>query len=196
MAFYGTVYQYAAVQHKSLGATHIIYLDLTNGAAASSYLWNNTSPTSTVFSIGADWSVNKSGKSYVAYCFAPIDGYSSFGSYVGNGVVDGPFVYCNFRPAFVLIKNSSAGSNWVIYDNKRGATNNNQSNNNLNNKKLATNLSVVENETANLGDDSIGIDFLSNGFKIRTTGSNHNISANTYIYAAFAECPFKYASAR
>jgi hypothetical protein len=178
------------VYHGELGNTKAIFLSTTGTPDTSSVYWSNTSPTSTVFSVGSDDGVNGNGNSMVAYLFSPVAGYSSFGSYTGNGSTDGPFVYTNLRPAFVLIKATGAvGGNWMVYDNRRAPSN-------LNNKKLAANTALQENETANLGDDSLGIDFLSNGFKIRQTGGNHNNSGTQYIYAAFAESPFQYARAR
>ena len=143
----------------------------------------NVAPTSSVFSVSTDWSVNGN-YPFVAWCWAEKQGYSKFGKYIGNGNANGPFVYTGFKPAFVMVKNSSGGvGHWTMYDNKRAATN-------LNNKKLAANLSEAENDSAQLGGDAYGIDFLSNGFKIRLTGNNHNVSAATYIFMAFAENPF------
>ena len=142
----------------------------------------NVAPTSSVFSVSTDWSVNGN-YPFVAWCWAEKQGYSKFDSYKGNGNANGPFVYTGFKPAFVMVKNSSGGvGHWTMYDNKRAATN-------LNNKKLAANLSEAENDNAQLGGDAYGIDFLSNGFKIRLTGNNHNVSAATYIFMAFAENP-------
>jgi hypothetical protein len=177
------------VYHRSAGAGNYLVLNTTAASAASATVWQNTNPSSTlVYGDVTNWGT----ANYVMYSFAPVAGYSSFGSYTGNGSTDGPFVYCGtgFRPAFVLIKATGAvGGNWMIYDNRRAPSN-------LNNKKLAANTALQENETANLGDDSLGIDFLSNGFKIRQTGGNHNNSGTQYIYAAFAESPFQFSRAR
>ena len=146
-------------------------------------MWANTTPTSTVFSVGVDADVNASTNTYVAYCFAPVAGYSAFGSYTGNGSADGPFVYLGFRPEFVLLKRSSAaGNNWLIYDSARDTYN-------VVAKDLYPNTSGAEASGTNM-------DFLSNGFKIRAAGDTHNGSGSTYIYAAFAESPFKYSLAR
>ena len=127
------------------------------------------------------------GSSMIAYCFAPVVGYSSFGSYTGNGSSDGPFVYTGFRPRWVLVKCSSlsgGSSNWVIHDTSRDASN-------VMNKILLPNL--FNGELTNI---DYQIDTLSNGFKIRNTNSNWNASSATYVYAAFAENPFQYARAR
>jgi hypothetical protein len=125
---------------------------------------------------------NKSGNTYVAYCFAEVEGFSKFGTYTGNGSADGPFISTGFRPAFVIVKNASAADSWFINDNKRNSYN------------------VVDSQLfANNGDpeaDSRGLDFLSNGFKIRDNSTSHNGNGNTILYMAFAEMPFKYANAR
>ena len=175
------------VYHDSLGGTQLLSLDLDSAASASSTAWNNTDTNSSVVHLGSGPVVNGSSNEMVAYCWSEVEGYSKFGSYTGNNsATDGPFVYTGFSPAFVMIKVSSGTTgHWVIYDNKRDSTN-------LNSKKLAANLDVEENETSNLGGDSFGIDFLSNGFKIRTTGPNHNNSGATYIYAAYGEKPLQY----
>lgn len=178
------------VYHSSMGATKYLLLNTTDSEAASANAWNNTEPTSSVFTLAAgNGLVNVNNNKAVAYCFAPVAGYSAFGSYVGNGSTDGPMVFCNFRPAFVLIKSSSAAGNWMMYDYARGSFN-------LNSKKLAAASALAENDATNLGGDTVGIDFLSNGFKIRTTGANHNDSSVTYVYACFAENPFSLARAR
>jgi hypothetical protein len=127
-------------------------------------------------------SIGGNGDNMIAYCWAPLVGYSSFGSYVGNGSSDGVFVFCNFRPRYLMIKRSSGIGDWVIYDSVRLTYN-------ANNVELYANSSGAE-----VVDDPI--DILSNGFKIRTTGSGVNSSGNTYVFAAFAESPFQYARAR
>jgi len=168
--------------HISLGNTKGIDLNDTAAASTSSNYWNNTSPTSSLFSVAA-YTNNLTG-TYVAYCFAPVAGYSAFGSYTGNGSTDGPFVYLGFRPRFVLFKRSDAGTNsWEIRDTARDTYNKVDD-------RLFPNTSGAEDA------NNEGADFLSNGFKIRNAGSGCNASAATYIYMAFAEAPFKFASAR
>jgi len=170
------------VYHSSIGNTGGLLLNLTNATGTNIGYWNNTSPTSSVFSVGSFFNT---AFDYVAYCFAPVADYSAFGSYTGNGSTDGPFVYTNFRPEFVMIKCSSAGSTfWVIQDGARSPSN-------AAPQRLFPNASDAEVATS-VGD----IDILSNGFKIRNTSGSWNTSAATYIYAAFAESPFKYALAR
>jgi hypothetical protein len=173
------------VYHKDLGATKVIYLNTTGAQSTAIGPWNNTAPTSSVFSLGNDggFGFQVTGQDYIAYCFANTDGYSKAGSYTGNGSTNGPFVYTGFRPAFVLLKKSSAaGDNWSIYDTGRDPYN-------VATKYLIPNSSQTEGSTTSL-------DFVSNGFKIRASGSWINTSSATYIYLAFAENPFKYANAR
>ena len=114
----------------------------------------------------------------VAYCFAEKQGYSKFGKYVGNGDANGPFVYTGFKPAFVMLKRSNTTSNWIIMDNKRNTFNEMES-------RLFPNLANAEQTQS-----TYGLDFLSNGFKLRDTVSQSNGSGSTYIYMAFAESPF------
>jgi hypothetical protein len=144
-----------------------------------------TTPSSTVFSIGVDGSMNTSSGTYVAYCWAPIAGYSAFGSYTGNGSADGPFIYTGFRPRWIMIKGSGVAGSWSITDTSRDTYN-------LTVNKLEANTSLSEASNAGL----YQLDILSNGFKIRQgTGFGINNAAD-YIYAAFAENPLKYANAR
>ena len=169
------------VYHTSMGNTNAMFLNGTSASGAFSTYFNNTSPTSTVFSLGSDTSGNGA-NNIVAYCFAAVPGYSAFGSYTGNGSTDGPFVYTNFRPRFVLIKSSSDAVNWYVYDTSRDTSN-------LAGNQLYPNLSNAE-------VSSVGIDILSNGFKLRYNASPLNASGSTYIYACFAENPSKLALAR
>jgi hypothetical protein len=170
------------VYHASVGNTAGLYLNLTNAATTTSIFWNNTSPTSSVFSVGNWGGVNGNTDTYVAYCFAPVAGYSAFGSYVANGSTDGVFVFCGFRPRFFLIKDTTSANDWLIYDTARNPYN-------LAGLELLPNSSGAE-ATGNR------FDILSNGFKIRGSGGAHNTNGNTYIYAAFAETPAKFSLAR
>jgi hypothetical protein len=176
------------VYHKSIGATNILNLSSTIASTASA-AWNNTTPTSTVFSLGGGGvGTNISGGSQLAYCWAEIAGFSKFGSYTGNGSTDGTFVYLGFRPRFVMVKNTStAGTNWVIIDSSRDLYN-------LSTQQLRPNTNGAELTGTQVGNEPI--DILSNGFKCRGQGTDGNGSANTIIYAAFAENPFKYSNAR
>ena len=151
-------------------------------SASTGALFNATNPGSSVFTLGDRNTTNTNGDNYIAYCWAPVEGYSAFGSYEGNGSSDGPFVYTGFRPAWVLYKNADAAAGWQIYDSTRDSSN-------QCNARLQTNSSGAE-------DIKAAIDILSNGFKQRSTHTRSNASGNTYIYAAFAEHPFKIARAR
>lgn len=172
------------VYHASIGNTGFIQLQATTAALFTPNLWNNTTPTSTVFSLGSDPETNGSGNTYVAYCWSEVPGYSKIGSYTGNGNADGPFVYTGFRPEYILIRNSSITQNWNIYDTSRSPSNVAQS-------TLSANTTGAE-----FTDAVVNLDILSNGFKIRTTDSGSNGNGNTIIYMAFAEMPTKYANAR
>lgn len=173
-----------AVYHKSTTAAGVLWLNLTNAYGAFSAAWNSTEPTSTVFSVGTATATNASSSStHVAYCFAPVTGYSAFGSYTGNGSTDGPFVYTGFRPRYVMIKRTDTTSDWTVFDTSRNSYN-------VSNLRLWANLSDAESSTSST------MDILSNGFKLRTSDAFANASGGTYIYACFAENPFKISRAR
>jgi len=178
-----------AVLHQSLPNTQYLWLNSTLAATTGATYWNSTSPTSNVFSIGTSVDTNAihSAQNYVAYCWAPVAGYSAFGSYTGNGSTDGTFVYTGFRPRWLMIKSSStggAGYNWVIHDTARDTYN-------LAERKLYANLSLDE-----VAGSNNQLDILSNGFKLKSTNTATNSSSVTYVYAAYAEAPFPYARAR
>jgi hypothetical protein len=169
------------VYHEGLTSNNYA-LRLNDSAAQFSQTlsWNDTTPTSSVFTLGggagtSDYT-NRSGISMIAYCFAEKKGYSKFGSYTGNGNADGTFVYTGFRPSMVIYKKSSGTENWFIHDNKRQGFN-------PDNELLFPDLSNAEG-TVNR------IDLLSNGFKATTSDGGINGSGATYIYMAFAESPF------
>jgi hypothetical protein len=167
--------------NKESGAGNYLQLNTTAAQVADATLWNNTAPTSSVFSLGAPWAGSYT---TVAYCWAPIAGYSAFGSYTGNGAADGPFVYLGFRPRWVLWKRSSGVGDWILQDTSRSTYN-------ASDTVLFPNYSDAE--TTGGG---YPFDILSNGFKLRNSATYANASGSTYIYAAFAENPFKYANAR
>ena len=148
----------------------------TDGEITGSNRWNNTSPTSSVFSVGDHASVNGSSDTYVAYCFTDIKGYSKFGSYTGNGNADGAFVYTGFKPAWLLVKRTDSANHWLMFDIKRDI-------NNVGEKWLRADT----NDAASTG---IYWDGLSNGFKARTNDPIINASGGTYVYMTFAEHPF------
>ena len=172
------------IYHEELGPTKFLFFT-TDGAFTVSNRWNDTAPTSSVFTLGNETQVNATGRDYVVYCFAEVENFSSVGGYTGNGSTDGPFVYTNgFAPAFVMTKRTNAAGDWKMWDNKRGPYN-------VNGLTLAANSSGAESSGV-----AQHIDFLSNGFKIRGNDTETNGSGSTYIFMAVAESPFKTATAR
>ena len=165
------------VYHPAYGAGTYMYLNSSIAAPASyTGFFNGVEPTSNVFTVGTANSDNT--KDLIAYCFTSVNQYSSIGSFVGNGAADGPFVALDFQPAFILIKSKDYAGNWFIYDNARHP----------NNPKTARIYANASDAESAVTDD---IDFLSNGFKIRTSATSTNGNGNTHIYAAFAENPFQ-----
>jgi hypothetical protein len=174
------------VYHTSIGATKFLQLNST-GASQTGTAWNDTAPTSSVFSVGGGsfGETNfPSGSSYVAYCFSAVAGYSAFGLYTGNGSTDGTFVYTGFRPRFILVKSSSGAFDWHITDTSRSTYN------------QADTVLFPNSSAAESNGGGYYYDLLSNGFKCRNLGSATNGSGATYIFAAFAESPFKTSLAR
>jgi hypothetical protein len=167
-----------------LGNTGALFLSATAAYDVASAYWNNTSPTSSVFSVGGSAGMNGNTQTYVAYCWSEIAGFSKFGSYTGNGSTDGPFIYLGFRPKYFLIKRTdSAGFSWNVVDSSTSPYN-------VTPNELQPNTSSAE-STGNTT-----YDFVSNGVKIRTTSTDKNASGGTYIYACWAENPFKNSNAR
>ena len=165
-----------AVYHYKVGNTKYLALNDADAEATYSGYWNDTSPTTTVFSVGSDGDVSGgNGEEVISYCFAPIKGYSKIGNYKGNGNADGPFVYTGFKPAFIIKKGTGSGD-WHISDDKQNSFN-------AFDNALRPNVTNGT-ETGNT------LDFLSNGFKIRNTGGSWNSNGSTYIYMAFAQNPF------
>ena len=170
------------VYHVSLGNTKNLLLNTTGAETTSSSWWNNTTPSSTVITLGNNSYINGNTYTFVAYCFAEVEGFSKFGSYTGNGSTDGVFVYTGFRPAWLLVKRSDVGDHSALLDAKRDTYN------------IMGNLLLANDVSAEFY--SAQLDFTSNGFKLRTTAGAYNTSSGTYIFAAFAENPFKFALAR
>ncbi len=163
--------------------TDFLRLESTNATVDLDTTWNDTAPTSSVFTVGTGGETNENTLNMLAYVWTSVEGFSKFGSYVGNAKVSGPFVYCGFRPVFVMIKRTDIAGQWYIHDTARDIIN-------VAGKELYPNLPNAEAPAQRL-------DFVSNGIKIRTDGADHNATATaTYVYAAFAESPFKTARAR
>ena len=189
--------------HNSLGKDKYILLSSTGESASSSNYWSTSEPNSTIFGVADALSSSNNEGNMIAYCWAEIEGFSKFGSYIGNGNTNGPFVYCGFKPAWVMIKSSnslasgciSSGYNsWAIYDNSRDSVNPAGVN-----KILWANRSYAEGFRGQGSADSgiFPIDFVSNGFKIRSNSNcENNSNGGTYIFAAFAESPFQTANSK
>ena len=176
-----------AVYHGEIGNTKRLVLNSTSGeSSASANWWNNTSPTSTIFTVGSDAGTGGSTDTYIAYCFSEVAGYSKFGKYTGNANANGTLVHTGFQPAWLMLKRTDSGDHWIIKDSKRNTTNDVFSNlgANINNAEFGSSGNVQS------------VDFLSNGFKLRGTDSGVNANSGTYIYLAFAESPFKNSRAR
>lgn len=174
------------VYHKSLGVNAGLSLNLTNASANFAISWGSAAPTSSAFTVGfgsQNADTNANGINMVGYLFADVAGFSKFGSYVGNGSADGPFVYCGFRPKFILWKNASSGTDgWFMFDASRNTFN-------VVGNYVTSNASTAEQTLA-------AVDLLSNGFKLRGSATGFNANGATFIYAAFAENPFKNSLAR
>lgn len=171
------------VYHGALSSpqTKYLILDTEGDEVVSSTVWNDTMPTSTLFTVGTASQVNNVSGTFVAYCFAEVKGFSKFGKYTGNGSTNGPFIYTGFRPSFVVIKRATGGTGpWLMFEE------------NVNPFNLAIKYYEAESGQAEATGDTASrvIDILSNGFKIRSTGSVINTSGSVYIYMAFAENPF------
>jgi len=166
-----------AVYHEALGNTGGLFLNTTSAFTTNGDLWNDTSPTSLIFTCSNSTLTNQGSANHIAYCFADVKGFSKFGSYTGNGnATDGPFIYTGFKPAFVLIKASNATEAWTITDDARDTYN------------PATKILYPSASSAE--GSNTGTDYLSNGFKLRTGDGAMNLNSSTnYIYMAFAENP-------
>jgi len=172
------------VYHHVITADYVMVLDLTNAKTDDAAVFNDTEPTSSVFTVNTDGKVNANTQTYIAYLFAGVEGFGKFGSYKGNGSTDGPFVWCGFKPAYVMTKRTNDVGDWKTWDNQRTTYN-----------VITTSLAANTNEVDSTGTAQY-IDFLSNGFKIRGNDTETNGDGSTYVFAAFADTPFKTATAR
>ena len=160
----------------ALGATYGMRLNGTNAKDDDAGYWNDVEPTSSVFTVGTNAGTNGSSVTFIAYCFSAKQGYSKFGSYKGNDNANGTFVYLGFSPAWIMIKRTDSVNDWIILDNKRNPIN-------------PSNERILANTNAAASTANTMVDFLSNGFKPRSTYGGIN-SVNNFIYMAFAENPF------
>ena len=175
------------VMHPDSGANKYLNLEGNGAQGTNTVLWGNQLPTSAHFTVGengAGWATNEDGENFVAYVFASVAGFSKIGKYAGSGNADGIFVYTGFKPAWLMIRRINDTGGWEIVDNKRNTSNEID-------KYIYANLNDTE-----YSGEALRWDFLSNGFKLRTTNAWGNASGSTYLYMAFAEHSFKYATAR
>jgi hypothetical protein len=170
--------------HISTGNTGYLELDATLSFQTLSTVWNNTTPSSSVVTLGTVSNVNRNGGTFVAYCFSAVAGYSAFGSYTGNGSADGPFIYTGFRPRWIMIKRTDSAEVWGMWDTSRDPYN------------TMPDYLNANNSNQELAPGNVQIDSLSNGFKVRNTWVGYNASGGSYVYMTFAENPFRNALAR
>jgi len=170
--------------YSALGEGKFLSLHSTAAQSSSTAAFNNTAPTTSVFSVGGSNATNQSSQDYIAYCFYNVDSYQKIGLYEGNNSTDNAFVFTGFRPRFLMIKNVDSTGNWGMWDTARTTSN-------VAGSIQRADLSTVENTTSPNND----VDILSNGFKVR---GNTGVSGDavTYVYMAIAEQPFKYSNAR
>ena len=174
-----------AVYHASnttAPATDYLILNTTAATADDATIWNDTAPTSSVFSVGTSSLTNGNTEAMIAYLWAGVEGFSKFGYYIGNADANGPFVWCGFRPAFLMVKQTSGAEGWIMFDKDRDPFN--------------VSGDYLFADTTGAEYDSAYVDLLSNGFKARISGSGMNGSGTTHLFMAFAEAPFKTANAR
>ena len=175
------------VQHVGKGATFTQQMDGSGSFDDDDGPWNDTEPTSSVFSVKNDHKTNANNEKYIAYLFASVEGFSKFGTYQGNGSSNGPVIYTGFRPSLVISKRTDSSGYWRVLDDERSPDNP---------VYRALFLNATDAESTTSGSDQYNTDFLSNGFKLRTTLASSNASGGHWIYMAFAKSPFKYANAR
>ena len=174
----GTGQTWVVYHHKntSAPATDMLQLEANNATNDSNTYFNDTAPTSSVFTVATSNDLNKDADGIIAYCFTSIQGYSKFGSYKGNGDADGTFIYLGFKPAYFLLKSTDITQHWYVFDTARDTYN--------------PSNSTIQPSTNNAQQTGYAMDFLSNGFKIRHNDGAWNGSGNSYIYMAFVEHPF------
>ena len=167
------------IYHEAIGNANKLTLNNTSAAGSCSACFASTDPTSTLFSVGDDGDTNGTSEKMIAYCFSEVKGYSRISNYSGNNSTNGPVVYCGFKPAWIMIKNTEAAEQWRVYDNKRDPFNHMF-------RCVFPNANNGDNTTDN---ESEEIDFLSNGIKIRSDARQLNGDGQKLIYMAFAEAP-------
>ena len=163
-------------------ATYWLEMNDEVAEASGSTRWNSTAPTATLVNIGSSNNTNKSGDDHIAYCFHSVEGYSKITTYIGTGNVDGPFIYCGFRPAWVLVKEVNGSGDWLVNDSARDGYNNNN-----------RDLGIWRYDPSSSGGQ---YDIVSNGLKVRKDAGNMNADGQRMVVLIFAEYPFKFSNAR
>ena len=161
------------------GGTKAMRLNLNGGHGTSSSFYNDTDATSSVFTVGTNSEINGDAETYIAYVFGSVKGYSKIGSYVGNGNADGPLVYTGFKPAWVMVKKTSGSHDWYIQYGNTTFDGVSQAVNPVKSSLIANSSGAKATENS--------MDFVNDGFKLRTSGNGHNTSGDTYLYMAFAQ---------
>ena len=175
--------------HDTAPWAYYTHLNANSSANTLSSAWQDTAPTNTVFSIGSTGALNTDDEDHIAYCWAPIKGFSAFGSFWGNGNANGPFIYTGFQPRWIMTKNTTTSRNWVIWDTERSPVN-------FADECLFPDTNDDQDTKGPDGSSDNDIDIVSNGFKIRNADHSQNENTSRIVYAAFAEHPFKTARAR
>ena len=178
---------WAVYHHRNTAAPATDFLRLNTNAATTdnANFMNDTAPTSSVFTVNDGSKVNSDGETYIAYCFSEKQGFSKFGSYIGNGNANGPYVHLGFKPAWVMVKKTTAAHSWYIQFNGETAG---PSDGGASQARNPVKFSLTANDPQTQATEN-SMDFLSSGFKLRTTGNGHNTNDATYMYFAFAESP-------
>ena len=156
-------------------------LNLNGAHGSSSSFYNDTDATSSVFTVGTNSEINGDAETYIAYVFGSVKGYSKIASYKGNGNANGPFVYTGFKPAWVMVKKTSGSHDWYIQYGNTTFDDVSQAANPVKSSLIANSSGAKATENS--------MDFVNDGFKLRTSGNGHNTSGHTYIYMAFAQNP-------
>ena len=174
------------VYHEAIGNAKSVRFNETGAQFDNATALNSTTPTSSLISLGSSVTTNANGNPMIAWCFTDINGFSKHNSYTGNGSTNGPFIFTGFAPAFVMCRKYDGADNWMMFTNKISSSTGTDGGYNIHSRILEANGNGAE---QSVGTDQ-GIDFLSNGFKIREDNGNLNGSGSNYLFMSFAENPF------
>ena len=169
-------------RNTSAPETDYLYLNETNATTDRVESWSDQLPDTTDITLGTSNDGNQSGQTFIMYAWGEVQGFSKFGAYVGNGNVDGPFLYCGFQPAWCMIKRTDGAQPWEIFDNKRSTSGGFN--------EIDKSIAADNNNAEDTSTDYDDVDFVSNGVKIREDNDDINASGAKYIFVAFARAPF------